>query len=297
MSSTAVVSRVEWLKKRRQSIGASEAAAVIGMHPYHSPMSLYYSKISEDEPSEEQTDYQEWGTLLEPVLAAKYASVTNRRVLPCQETRQHPKYPWLTATPDCLFIDPPADRSGPLELKTADRFKRDEELPIHWQIQNNVQMDVFSYKHGSFGILGPFRKFYYADLDINASFLAYLIEHCQEFWERHVMQRIPPESDGHEATTEALKRLYPRENGSAIELPASFEPLVEQLATVKANINVLEAEERAIENSIKARIGEASYGILPDGTGWQLATVERKSYTVEATSYRQLRRRKKGIAL
>ena len=45
--STAGMSRADWLKARRQGIGGSEAAAVCGVNPYRSALSVYMDQIGE----------------------------------------------------------------------------------------------------------------------------------------------------------------------------------------------------------------------------------------------------------
>lgn len=305
MSETAAIetipNRIEWLKARRSSIGASEAAAILGLHPYHSPLSLYYEKTTETEPTEEQTDYQEWGHLLETPLASKYARVTKREVLTVENPGQpfiHKDFSFVTASPDRFFRMPQegADHvliRGPLELKTADRFERDEELPIHWQVQVQQQMAVLGLQCASFAILGPFRKFYTADIRRNDAFIQLLIEKIDEFWHKHILARVPPPADGHTATTEALKRLYPKDTGARIEVPAEFETMWNKREELRLKAKEMESEQDLIENRIKATIADATYGVLPDGTGFSMKTTDRVGYTVDPCSYRTLRRVKK----
>jgi putative phage-type endonuclease len=301
-------SRVEWLKARRNSIGASEAAAVLGLHPYHSPLSLYYEKTTEVPPSEEQTDYQEWGHLMEEPLAAKYARKTNRKVLPGQ-FRKHPTYSFITATTDryCeattgqlsgglgaqLALGDDKLLTGALELKTSDRFDATDELPLYWQIQNQQQMACDNLLFGSFSILGPFRRHYTADLLRNEKFISFLIEKEEEFWKTYVIPGIPPPADGHKATTEALKRMYPKDNGRVVQLAEHFAVNVRRIDGVKEAIKRLESLKAEMENRVKAAIGDATWGQLPDGTGWSLKTTDRAGYVVDPTSYRTLRFTKK----
>lgn len=37
----------EWHEERKKGIGGSDAAAVLGMDPYRSPLAVYYDKILE----------------------------------------------------------------------------------------------------------------------------------------------------------------------------------------------------------------------------------------------------------
>jgi predicted phage-related endonuclease len=95
------------------------------------------------------------------------------------------------------------------------------------------------------------------DLELEAM----LLEAVEYFWRHHVLARVPPRPGGSPATTEALRRLYPR-NTQALRCATAEEyPLVEELKRAKAAKKKAEAECTAAENVIKAQIGEAD-GLL-----------------------------------
>jgi len=73
MSYTEIVcaSRAEWLEQRRQGIGASDAAVILGLTKWKSPMGLYAEKTGLVPMGQEETDLLEWGNRLEPVIALK----------------------------------------------------------------------------------------------------------------------------------------------------------------------------------------------------------------------------------
>lgn len=291
--------KIDWLKERRSSIGASEAAAVLGMHPYHSPLSLYYSKTTDSDPSPEETEYQEWGHLLEEPIARKYARLTKREVLPVANPSKpfrHPTFPWITASPDRFFRE--VERSleaDPLELKAADRFKPDDELPLHWQVQVQQQMSVLGSGRASFGILGPFRKFYTADLDRNEDFIKFLIQKLERFWFDHVLPRKPPAADGHEATTEALKQMFPTPTMNIVELSSDDLEASKKIELIDTEIKSLTATKDALKNQIRLAIGNAMIGVLPDGTGYSCKLIQKEPYFVAASEYRTLRRIKNAM--
>lgn len=291
--------KIEWLKERRSSIGASEAAAVLGLHPYHSPLSLYYEKTTGAEPAPEETEYQEWGHLLEEPIAQKYARVTGREVVAVKDPSQsfrHPVLPWITASPDRFYRLPERMMELlPLELKAADRYKPDDELPVHWQIQNQQQMAVTGAFQGSFGILGPFRKFYTADLERNEDFIKYLFQKLERFWFDHVLPRVPPPADGHQATTEALKRMFPTAEMKFVELPEKYLDHVQTLELISDKMKELEGKKDLLKNEIRLAMGDAAIGVFPDGSGYSCKVTKKEAYTVDATEYRTLRRIKNAI--
>lgn len=284
------MNRAEWLQLRRKSIGASEAAALFNLHPYHSPFSLWAEKTGQVDPPEESTDQQEFGLVIEPYLAKRYQRETGRTVMDLtpHSVFHAPKNLPAAATPDRLFtID--ESQGGVLELKRWSHFSPSDEVPAHAQIQVQQQMLCTDLKLASFAILGPFDKFYTVDTERNDPFIELLIEKIQEFW-HWVKTGTKPPVDGHSATTEALKRLHPKDSGATIQLPIEAEEWTSKLATVKKQISDLKGEESALENSLKVAIGAATYGRLPDGSGWSFKTTSRAGYSVDPTEYRQLRR-------
>ncbi len=118
------------------------------------------------------------------------------------------------------------------------------------------------------------------------------MEKVDEFW-RRVQERRPPDADGSSATAEALRRLYPRDSGATVFLPAEAATWAEELETAKAAAKQAKALEDSAKNRIMAAIGDATFGTLPDGTRFSLKTQKREGYVVEAAEFRVLRRVKK----
>ena len=50
---TAAMTREDWLQERRRGIGGSEAAAILGLSPWATPLDVYLDKIGEGEEVEE----------------------------------------------------------------------------------------------------------------------------------------------------------------------------------------------------------------------------------------------------
>ena len=66
-------SYAEWQAFRTtvQGIGASEAAAALGLSPWKSPYSLYLEKVGEIDGPEEN-EHMAWGRKMEPLIAAHF---------------------------------------------------------------------------------------------------------------------------------------------------------------------------------------------------------------------------------
>ncbi len=281
--------RKQWLKRRRKGIGASEAAAVLGLSPYHSPLSLFYEKTQEIS-TEDDSELKEWGLLLEPAIAKKYAQTTGRIVTSLRKytIKTMAGAPEFFCTPDRLTVI--ENESCPLQLKVSAYFNpKEPELPVHWQVQEQHEMMVLGTRHASFGILVAGRRFYHADIKRNDSFIALLREKLEEFLDL-IRRGTPPEADGHRATAEALKRMYPKDRGTAVALSTEAFEYAEELKNVKEAIAKYEAREAFLENHLRAEIADNTWGGFLDGSGFSLKTTKRSGYTVEPKEYRSLKR-------
>ena len=92
--------RAAWLRLRRQGIGASEAACVLGESTYGSPMSVFAEKISTEEPVEEQSERMEWGQTLEPVILDEFADRSKRVIQLAGQLLRSVRWPFMQCTLD-----------------------------------------------------------------------------------------------------------------------------------------------------------------------------------------------------
>lgn len=293
--------RAQWLEERRKGIGASDAAVILGLSKWQSPMGLYAEKVGLVPISQEESDLLEWGQRLEPVIAGKYADETGREIRdPGSFTIQKSTdVDFQIATLDRIVMggQPAAplshDGPGALELKNVMEFRRDdwdEEPPLLYQVQVQHQMAVTGFRWGSIAAIIGGRSFVWADIPRNERFIAILLQREEEFWRRVVDQRPPP-PDGSEATTEILKALYPKvEDGEIIAAPPDLIAYADQLAAAKLEIKAAEAKEKEAENMIKAFIGAHLGCVLPNGVGFTLKAQTRAAHAVKESTFRVLRR-------
>lgn len=290
-----------WLAQRQQGVGASESAALFGIHPYISMLSLYESKIAEPKLDDEGNERMEDGKVIEPRIAARYAKATGRAVYaPTSKIYIHVNNPRMICSPDKIVVfnndcapDQPGHRcrkcAGPLELKWWDNYRADDEIPEYGQIQVQHQIGVLGSDKGSIAILGSFRSFHYKDVERHDPFIELLHEKINAFW-WHVDNRVPPTADGSDATAAALKRLYPKDTGVTIFLPAESSTWAADLAQAKADIKDAEARESLAKNQLAAAIGDATFGRLPDGTAFSYKQQKRAAHVVAESEFRVLRK-------
>jgi len=92
----------EWLEERRSGIGGSDAAAVLGISRYASPMKVYLEKTGELEPFA-GNEYTEWGNILEPVIREQFQQRTGFVVEENLELLRSEKHPFMVAHLDGII--------------------------------------------------------------------------------------------------------------------------------------------------------------------------------------------------
>lgn len=127
----------EWLEWRRQGIGASESAALLGVCPYNTAYSLWLEKTSGQtaDKSESASIFQR-GHETEAMVRASYEFQTGLEFAPA--LFEHPEYPFIRASLDG-WND--AERKG-IEIKYMGAEKFDGPIPQHHIIQVQHQMLV-----------------------------------------------------------------------------------------------------------------------------------------------------------
>ena len=89
--------RDEWLRRRRNYLGGSDAPAALGLSPYTSRYELWEDKMGK--PADIPTAVMERGNLLEAVVAELYRRRTDHETVDA-EWIASPEFPWMAATLD-----------------------------------------------------------------------------------------------------------------------------------------------------------------------------------------------------
>ena len=104
--------RTQWLALRKQGIGGSDAAAIIGVSPWKTAYALYREKTEDIDHVDEDTELLAWGRRLEAPIRDWYCETTGREVV-VPDLMQSKDYPFMLGTLDGIA----GDRG--LEIKTA----------------------------------------------------------------------------------------------------------------------------------------------------------------------------------
>lgn len=264
----------EQIEQRRNGISATDAVKIIGASPFGSPLDVYLDKVGEAPPFVE-TDRVKWGHLLEEPIRRDYAERRNLHV-GVPGTLKHGNG-WSLATPDgiCMSVsDTPIydelnhNPSHGLEIKTHSVHMRDhygdagtDEVPrwVYAQCVWNIfvarsvygdQIEHWDIVAFLDGVPTDYR------IDRDAEIELRMVDRCEEFWRKHVLERRMPEPDGSDSYNAMLARQFPTNKGDMVKADAELNGLLRRYKDVRGLMRTVGAECETIEQRIKLAIGD-----------------------------------------
>lgn len=294
-----------WLEARRNGLGASDAASVLGLSR-KSPLALYHEKLGLelDESREQRIRLLKMGHLMEPVIAGLFGEEVKAVGVREPPARFHLErstlYPWLTCTVDRWGRDTtlPVDSLGAaahpteyiaeqavvIELKNVSVFAASDwldagEVPLEYQVQVQHQLAVTGLKRGYIACTIGGIDFKWAPVERDDSFIAVLLQMESQFWDR-LKAGEPPPADYLDSTRETLVQLRKQakiDETKVIELPTEFIALREEHDSVEAQLTALKLRKEHIENQVRDYLVKqgAQFGTLRDGRGYSWKMQQR----------------------
>ena len=194
------MAREEWLKRRLKGIGASEAAAVIGLSPYKTNVELWEEKTGRREPEDiSDKPYVIYGTEAEKHLRALFALDFPQYEVNYKDFDMHynSDYPFIFATLDGELTEKATGRKGVLEIKTTEIMKSEQydewkdRIPQNYYIQVIHQLLATGF---DFAVLKAQLKSAYGDVRLSTRHyhiereevledISYLLQREILFWE------------------------------------------------------------------------------------------------------------------
>ena len=264
MTAAEIENREAWLKVRNDSIGGSEAAAIVGMNPWKSAYTLWLEKTGQSQ-QEDISDNEcvHFGTILEQVVADEFCRREGKKVRKCGLFRSN-RYPFMTASFDRLLVGEDAG----LECKTSNAFKREEwdegEIPPNYYVQCQHYMLVSGLPRWYIACLIGGNHFVSWVVERNDDDIAALEQAEIAFWDK-VQRHIMPEVDGSESSTDSLKKMYKGGQAEPVMLPQESMDLLKRLDELKALKSDIDSQTKDIQNKLCAMLGDNEIGIIGEG--------------------------------
>jgi len=258
-----------WLESRKQGIGSSDAAVVLGLSDYKTPIELWDEKLGEVEP--ERTINDQWflgrGHALEPLIRQNYSDTFNRSVLNIRGTVKHKEHGFMLAS-----LDGYTECGRLVEFKTATSRKGwgeagSDEVPPMYLVQVQHAMFVAGLKVCDVGVtiagLPPVYYVVEADAEIQQS----ILNACEIFWDNVVTETEPDPK-----TIEEKLQRKPISGGKEVYANEEILQTLDILERLKEQEKELEEAKEMAQILVKNFLIESGADILMSQNQQRLAT-------------------------
>ena len=282
------LSREEWLAWRMPNINATEAPVILGVDKYQTLLGLYHEKKA-GLAKKSSRIMRRGGHMEAAILSMLREERPDWQIEPCGNYYDDPDLR-IGCSPDAFAWSPEWEGRANVQLKTVSRpvFEtdwRDEDggvvVPIYYQVQTVIEAKM---THAVRNFIVPYvietfarddrEDLFVLDVPIHDGAWNKVVQKTAAFWEnfeKGIEPPLEPERDG-----DLIKRLYPTEDGSVIDLGADNElpvllaeeaELAELLSMGNEKLKSMVDRREALRTEIKAKLGCAVGAVLP---GWEI---------------------------
>jgi putative phage-type endonuclease len=274
---------------RAKFIGGSDIAAVLGISPWKTAVDLWLDKTAPRTEGETPRVLRR-GSRLEPYIRDMITSEHGLKIVASNQRYIDKQVPYFAAEIDAETA------TDNVEIKTVHPFKaRDwgdldtDQLPIYYVAQAQWGLGITGRKTCRvFALIGDDLRPYVVERDDET--IEALRDKAAEFWTRYVVPKLRPPLDfAHSLVQDTLRRLYPGTDGSAVEATAMHEHWRAVLKTATEAQERYEGVVNGARAHLMAEMGNAALLKFSDGKAFRRRQMTRKGYTVEPTTFMELR--------
>lgn len=293
-----IKSEQEWHGWRQKDVTASVAGALLGVHEYTTPFSLWALKSGQIAEDPEESAPMRRGRLLEPVAVEMLREERPNWIIDRGKVYLRDPDVRLGCTPD-VFASDPERGPGVVQIKSVEsmifrkKWMQDGEVtpPLWIAVQAIIEAHLTGSKWAAVAplVIGHGVDLPIIDIPIHAGVIEKIEEEVRKFW-KMVESGKPPHPD-YARDGETIARLYAHEApGKMVDLRGDnlLPGLLDARSILNAEIKDREQKRDAINTEIKAKLGDAEIGMI-DGFKVTWKTQKRKEHVVPASEFRVLR--------
>ena len=241
-------SEKDWHKKRGLGIGGSDAAALLGLHPYCTAYELWESKIGIT-PHQKENNFMKMGKMLEPIVVKLFEENTGFQIenkKGFDEIYIHDKFPFARCTPDRTYITFEKQREL-LSVKSHFAYNKIDvnDFPEYWFCQLQWEMGITGIHSGEIAWLERGIDFRYKHFDFVPEFFESMLSAADVFWNENVIGKNEPDP----TVNDNLQRIFNKPfAGKTIDASNELFLLIGQYSIFR---NLRMENKEAEENSLQ----------------------------------------------
>jgi putative phage-type endonuclease len=238
---------------RRNFIGASDIAAILGISPHKTPYKLWLEKTGQGEPEKDKpvfTRGKRWEPVALDMLLDNIEDTEGDRpqLLARNQRYTDDKHSFLSCEIDADLLYHGIKTNG--EIKTIDVRKAYEwgeeltdEMPIHYAAQTMFGLGITGRDQTIVGALFGADQIVRYNIERDDETIKGMREKAVEFWKKNVIEMIPPDP----INMEDMMAMFKKVNGKPLEItPEIYDRLLER-KYLKDEIKAFEEQAEAIE--------------------------------------------------
>jgi putative phage-type endonuclease len=258
-------------------IGSSDAAAVLGLSRWKTPLQIWAEKTGQVVPEDiSDKEAVNLGIELEDYVARRFMRVTGKKVARVSESQKHPKYLFLTCAIDRRVVG----EDALLECKTCGAWKAKEwemdEVPQEYILQVMHQLAVTGKQKGYIAVLIGNQEFKWQEIKRDEILIADMIKREVDFWQKFIVPKIMPMTVSCK-DSEVLYSLFDSPvPASVMALGEEANQLADDIQAMKKDLDSLEGSIEQKKNVLKIMLKENEAGVSSRyKITWKEQTTER----------------------
>lgn len=284
----------EQLAYRRNSLGSSDLAAILGLNNYRKPIDVYADKRGLSEPQPESQAMRA-GTRIEPITAGYFAEATGATLLTGPEYAltqgakfgpgatlgifTHPEHSYFTASPDRIAVFKDLDAIVELKFARARNAGKwgesgSDEYPVEYLCQVQWQLFVAGMAQAFLAVLIGGEDFRYYAIQRDDELIGMMADKAHDFWNNHVVPGIPPSTVDDSPAWRQIGKAP--QKGKAIQSTPAIEQLRREYLLAKSDLEAADAKLETVKNRMILALGDAEKVMSDD---WYISYQERKGRT------------------
>lgn len=279
IADTTKMSRDEWLAMRKNSIGGSEIAAVLGMNRWKTPFAVWAEKTGRIDNAVQQSESMYWGTVMESILRQEFSKRTGYAVKEAHYIFASIDNPFMTANIDG-YVDLGNGEYAVLEIKTAGNYAEQDwqdGCPIEYFCQVQHYLYITGMKKAFIAVLIGGNNFKYLEIARDEDTIQTIICCAKQFWDMVKNDTPPAVTD---KDNSLLATLYPQSKAVTIKIPDEYKAVLRQYNDAKQAIDQAKKAKEEAEAKLKAFMKDSDTAVI-DGYKVSWKSSERNSLSAE----------------
>ena len=261
-----------FLELRRNFVGGSEIASVIGCNPWASPAKTFCIKkqLIKKEPANEACY---WGNVMEPILRSEFSKRTGYPVkeIPYVLQATDPRFSFLIA--DLDGVTTVNGQVGVIECKTANSYAAQEEwkngepgfIPTPYYLQIQLYLYITNLNFGYIIALLGGNHFVYHRIERDDETITGMLLLARRWYEQYFLPNIMPPPVSVTSDCSLLGQIYSKSEPKEIILDSTAGKIVQDYLDATEAIKLAEKRKETAQAQLMALMKENETAIIAGG--------------------------------